>query len=69
MAKRKGYKLQKTQKTYSPIIGVLGGKHHTDYMPKDYGTSVSSVHEKAATKSGVPSRIRTKRSIFSKNTK
>lgn len=33
MAKSKTYKLKRTPRTYSPIIAVLGGKHHTEYMP------------------------------------
>ena len=33
MAKRKKYKLKRTTRTYSPIIAVLGGKHHTEYIP------------------------------------
>ena len=67
MAKRKSFKLQKTQKTYSPIVAIMGGKHHTDYMLKDYGSELNFPQEKVRIKTKVASRRRIKRSIFTKN--
>lgn len=37
---RKKYKLIK-QRVYSPIIAIMGGKNHTDYIPVNYGSTVS----------------------------
>lgn len=46
--KRKKYKLKRT-KVYSPIIAVLGGKHHTDYMPMSYGAPIQTSKKKVKT--------------------
>jgi len=65
MAKNKKHKLVRPEKTYSPIIAVLGGKHHTDYMPVDYGKPIEGNVSKTKTSNGYP-RKRSIRGIFSK---
>ena len=65
MAKSKKHKLVKPEKTYSPIIAVLGGKHHTDYMPVDYGMPIEGNVNRPKASNGYP-RKRSIRGIFSK---
>jgi hypothetical protein len=68
MAKRKKFKLNKLQKTYSPVVAIMGGKHHTDYMPAtfDLEGEITLESEKIKGNSKIIRR-RTKKGIFSKN--
>lgn len=64
--KRKRFKLKRTR-VYSPIIAVLGGKHHTDYMPISYGTPihVSTKKVKTNTKGFCKALVRNKETFNS----
>jgi hypothetical protein len=59
LLKKKKLKLVRT-KTYSPIVAVMGGKHHTDYMPINYSQTipVDKKTTKVNTKTMTKSRIR-----------